>query len=245
MSALWYEETGLREYCVLDDPHIHWRDKIISTGGEGGLLTTDDETLWAKAWSYKDHGKSYDAVYRRNHPPGFRWLHESFGTNLRMNEVQAAIGRKQLRKLDGWVAARRAHAALLTALLGELPCLRIPAPPADVYHAYYRFYGFVRPATLADDWSRDRILQVATERGLPCFSGSCGEIYREQAFPLDWRPAQRLPNAEQLGETSLCLLVHPTLSADEVRRQGETLRDILRLAAGTEKTNSRSNRKAA
>ena len=54
----------------------------MTTGGEGGMVTTNDEALWRAMWAYKDHGKSWAAVYERQHPPGFRWLHEGFGTNL-------------------------------------------------------------------------------------------------------------------------------------------------------------------
>ena len=77
-------------------------DKIISTGGEGGMVTTNSKELWSKMWSYKDHGKDFDTVYNTNHKPGFRWLSKSFGTNWRMNELQAAIGRMQLKKIDDW-----------------------------------------------------------------------------------------------------------------------------------------------
>jgi dTDP-4-amino-4,6-dideoxygalactose transaminase len=75
------------------------QDKIMTTGGEGGMVTTNDRELWSKMWSFKDHGKSWEAVYEREHAPGFRWLHESFGTNWRMMEVQAVIGRIQLRRM--------------------------------------------------------------------------------------------------------------------------------------------------
>ena len=69
------------------------QDKIMTTGGEGGMVTTNDQGLWSVMWSFKDHGKSWEAVYERDHPPGFRWVHDSFGTNWRMTEMQAAIGR--------------------------------------------------------------------------------------------------------------------------------------------------------
>ena len=89
------------------------QDKIMTTGGEGGMVTTQDETLWHKMWSYKDHGKSHKAVYEREHPPGFRWLHESFGTNARMLEMQAAIGRIQLKRMAQWHERRKQNALQL------------------------------------------------------------------------------------------------------------------------------------
>jgi dTDP-4-amino-4,6-dideoxygalactose transaminase len=188
------------------------QDKIMSTGGEGGMLTTNDAGLWERAWAYKDHGKSFDAVYNRTHPPGFRWLHESFGSNWRLTEMQSAIGRLQLRKLDTWVATRRRHAATLNASFRDIPALRVTEPGTDYFHSYYKFYLFVRPERLLPGWNRDRIMTAICGRGIPCFSGSCSEIYREEAFVKEgWGPAERYPVAQQLGETSLMFLVHPIL----------------------------------
>ena len=158
------------------------QDKIITTGGEGGLLVTDDERIWSRAWSLKDHGKSHEAVVLPSHPVGFRWLHESFGSNYRMTEIQAAIGLRQLERLPGWRAQRAANAAVLMDAFRNLPGLRTPDPPRHIRHAWYRFYTFVRPERLKRRWSRDRILKAITIAGVGCFSGSCSEIYREKAF---------------------------------------------------------------
>ena len=127
------------------------QDKIMTTGGEGGMLVTDDTSLWEKAWAFKDHGKSYDAVYNRQHPPGFRWLHETFGTNMRLTEMQSAIGRIQLRRLPDWVATRRRNAAILTKAFAKITALRVTVPPEDVFHSYYKYYAFLRPEMLADN----------------------------------------------------------------------------------------------
>ena len=191
------------------------QDKIITTGGEGGLLTTNNTKLWEKAWAYKDHGKSYDAVYNRKHPSGFRWLHESFGTNWRLTEIQAVIGRIQLRKLPGWVAARQRNAAMLAECFAGIPALRLTPPPANIGHAYYKYYAFIKPGSLRKGWTRDRVMDAIVTEGVPCFSGSCSEIYLEKAFK-GLRPIKRLPVAKELGETSLMFLVHPTLSKAEI-----------------------------
>jgi dTDP-4-amino-4,6-dideoxygalactose transaminase len=207
------------------------QDKILSTGGEGGMVTTNDTSLWEHAWSFKDHGKSYEAVYRRAHLPGFRWLHESFGTNWRMTEMQAAIGRVLLRKLPDAVAARRRHAALLHEGLSAIPALRVPCPPPDAFHSYYKFYAYVRPERLRPEWSRDRILSAIAAEGVPCFSGSCSEIYLEKAFPSEWRPPRRLPIARELGETSLMFLVHPTLTEGDLRDVCRAAQKVFRAAS--------------
>lgn len=191
------------------------QDKIMTTGGEGGMLVTNDEALWRRAWAFKDHGKSYDAVYHRDHPPGFRWLHESFGTNWRMTEIQAVIGRRQLARLPGWLRARRRNAQILARGLRRSALLRVPEPPPEIGHACYKFYAFVRPERLAPGWSRDRIMAAINDGGVPCFSGSCAEIYREKAF-AGLEPAEALPVARELGETSLMFLVHPTLTSDDL-----------------------------
>jgi dTDP-4-amino-4,6-dideoxygalactose transaminase len=194
------------------------QDKIMTTGGEGGMLTTNDERIWEKAWSYKDHGKSYEAVYHRQHPPGFRWLHESFGTNWRMTELQAAIGRVVLRKVPEWVATRRRYAQILTERFQQLAALRVTVPPAHIQHAYYRYYVYVRPERLKPDWSRDRIMVELNQLGIPCTVGSCSEVYLEKSFQkAGLSPSRRLPVAKVLGDTALAFPVHPTLSEEDVQ----------------------------
>jgi dTDP-4-amino-4,6-dideoxygalactose transaminase len=203
------------------------QDKILTTGGEGGMLTTNDLGVWTRAWSFKDHGKSYDAVYNRPHPPGFRWLHESFGTNWRLTEMQSAMGRIQLRRLRQTVEKRRHLAAILTAGFAGIPSLRVTQPPADVEHSYYKYYVFVRPETLRKDWTRDRIVQAVNGEGIPCQAGSCSEIYLEKAFPEEWRPAGRHPVARELGETSLMFLVHSTLSEEDMQDTVAALQKVM------------------
>ena len=206
------------------------QDKILTTGGEGGMVACNDEDLWERAWSYKDHGKSYDAVYHRKHPPGFRWLHESFGTNWRLTEMQSALGRVALRKLPGWVDIRRRHAEQLAECFRSIPALRVVEPPPAIQHSYYKYYAFVRPERLRDGWTRDRIIAEITAAGVPCYSGSCGEIYLEKAFPPEMRPAEYLPVARELGKTSLMLLVHPTLTSVHISLTCKAVSRIMKLA---------------
>lgn len=209
------------------------QDKIMTTGGEGGMVTTNDRELWSKMWSFKDHGKSWEAVYERQHPPGFRWLHESFGTNWRMTELQAVIGRIQLKRMPEWTRIRNEYAAQIWGAARECVGLRVPVIPADIQHAAYKCYVFVEPEQLNDGWDRDRIMAEVNARGVPCFSGSCSEVYLEKAFDnTGFRPAERLPVAKELGETSLMFLVHPTLMQAEVDKTCSVLREVMELAAG-------------
>lgn len=204
------------------------QDKIITTGGEGGMVTTSNRDWWRTMWSFKDHGKSWEAVYERSHPPGFRWLHDSFGTNWRMLEMQAVIGRIQLRRMQDWSARRQENAARLARACEGLDVVRVPRLPAHVHHANYRFYAFVNPEKLSEGWTRDRIIEEITARGVPCYHGSCSEVYLEKAFDgTGYRPDERLPVARELGETSLMFLVHPSLTEDEMNKACNVLRQVL------------------
>jgi len=208
------------------------QDKIMTTGGEGGMVTTDDEALWRAMWSYKDHGKSYEAVYERQHPPGFRWLHEGFGTNWRMLEMQAVIGRIQLRRMADWTASRTAHAEAIWEACRAHANVRVPQFPQDSVHAHYKCYVYVNPSRLAAGHTRDSIVAAINAAGVPCYQGSCSEVYLEKAFDnTGWRPEHRLPVARELGETSLMFLVHPTLTADEIARTRTVVQQVLEQAA--------------
>ena len=218
-----------------------WRfcqDKVMTTGGEGGMVTTNDKVLWQKMWEYKDHGKNYDSIYHKQHPPGFRWLHDSFGTNWRMMEMQAVIGRIQLKKMAEWTNIRTQNAKILrealTQFAGEQQFLRIPdiefhqVMGGDSVHAYYKYYVYVRPENLPENINRDSILNALNEKKIPCFSGSCSEIYLEKAFDNHpSRPNARLTVAKELGETSLMFLIHPTLTTNEMQTIATTTVDVL------------------
>jgi len=207
------------------------QDKIMTTGGEGGLVTTNDKDLWSRAWSYKDHGKSYNTVYEKQHPPGFRWLHEDFGTNWRMLEIQGVLGRQCLTQLDDWITIRRRHAGRLNAALAKESAIRLTLPPSEIEHSYYKYYAFVRPEALRSGWSRDRILSEVSREGVTCLAGSCSEMYQERAFAKNrLKQSERLPVAKELGETSLMMLVHPTLTSEAIEYSAETLKKVLREA---------------
>jgi dTDP-4-amino-4,6-dideoxygalactose transaminase len=226
------------------------QDKIISTGGEGGMITTNNKDIWSKIWSLKDHGKSFDAVYFNNHPKGFRWLHESFGHNWRMLEMQAAIGLMQLKKISEWQQKRAQNTSEIRDVFlshcGEKGVIRLPFLrcsscsknefgecvidncQTDCVHANYKLYAFVRSENLAVGWSRDRIIEEITKKGVPCFQGTCSEVYLEKAFDsTPWRPSLRLPNAKELGETSLMFLVHPTLMKNEIDLSRRVISEVL------------------
>ncbi|CAK0770437.1 Aminotransferase [Gammaproteobacteria bacterium] len=210
------------------------QDKIMTTGGEGGMVTTNNRELWSRMWSYKDHGKSWEAIYERKHPPGFgfRWLHETFGTNYRMTEIQGAIGRIQLKRMPKWHEQRITNARRIWNVASSLPGLRVPIIPQDIEHAAYKCYVFVEPSVLRDGWSRDHVMDEINAAGVPCYSGSCPEVYLEKAFDnTPWRPDERLPISRELGESSLMFLVHPTLIEEEIDKTCKVLTEVMRKAA--------------
>ncbi|PNH80572.1 DegT/DnrJ/EryC1/StrS family aminotransferase [Vibrio diazotrophicus] len=204
------------------------QDKIMTTGGEGGMVTTNDKDLWSKMWSYKDHGKSFDAVYNKQHPPGFRWLHESFGTNWRMTELQGVIGRIQLKRMAAWTEKRQHNGQIIDQAVSDLPLVRTVKVADYLEHAEYKHYLFLNLELLKPEWSRDRIVDEINAAGVPAYQGSCSEIYLEKAFDnTPWRPVERLKNAVILGEISLMFLVHPTLTENEMLKTAKVLRQVI------------------
>jgi dTDP-4-amino-4,6-dideoxygalactose transaminase len=204
------------------------QDKIMTTAGEGGMLVTSKRSLWERAWSFKDHGKDHSAARGKpSWPPGlFRWVHQGFGTNWRLTEVQSAVGRVQLGKLDRWVAQRRANAAILTESFACMPGLRATVPPPGVGHSYYKYYAFVEPSALRSDWDRERTLAEIALQGIPCYTGICPELYLEAAF-RGLGPLERYATARALGETSLMFLVHPTLGEAEMQATVAAVSDVM------------------
>jgi len=207
------------------------QDKIMTTGGEGGMLVTNDKAIWKRAWAIRDHGKNYDSVFNKQHPPGFRWLSDSFGTNFRLTEMQSAIGSVQLTKLARWSEQRNANATQIINTMNQFESLRVPVPSSDTKHAYYRLYAFVESKYLAAGWDRDRIMNEINAAGIPCFSGSCPEIYNEKAFANKGiRPNSPMPIAKELGPLSLAFLVHPTLTSDDLARTCAAIENVMSAA---------------
>ena len=206
------------------------QDKIITTGGEGGMVVTNCDSLFQFMWSYKDHGKDYNLI--NNTPseiPGFKWLHSSLGSNFRMTEVQAAIGLLQLKKLDKWIERRNHIAAKLRSTFSQFDFLDCPEYPNNILHAQYKLYTYVNLDKAPQDVTRSSILLEMLSHGIPCFEGACSEVYLEKVFESSQIvPVNRLPNAKKLGDISLMFLVHPSLTDEEVGYMCETIKSVLR-----------------
>ena len=204
------------------------QDKIISTGGEGGTVTTNNKYLSKKVWSLKDHGKSPDLINDKITSNKFKWLHEDFGSNFRLTEMQSAIGRIQLRLLEDFHKKRKRNALILIENLKDLTNIRIPIPPVNIIHAWYKFYCYLKKDSLLPEWNRERIIDEINNQSYPAFSGSCSEIYLEKCFvKYQKKRNSRLPNAMSLGENSLMFLVHPTITTNEMKRYSNAIRKVL------------------
>ena len=227
--------------CVAGKPVGAWghaaifsfcQDKIISTGGEGGMLLLDDEQAYKKAWAYKDIGRSYDAVHKHQYSEGFRWLTESTGSNFRMTEFQAAIGLKQLEKLPGWVKQRNSNAEEIIQVLKQFDFIDMSTIQQvdGIYHAYYRLYAKVSKNAaingLAGEKLRNLIINQLVTAGVPCFFGSCAEIYREKLF-AEFAPNQRLPNAVSFSDYAFCFLVHHTITGKQMQLMKNSIKQVL------------------
>ncbi len=207
------------------------QDKIISTGGEGGMITTSSKELKEKIWSFKDHGKNYLNYFSNNSSNEFKFIHDSFGTNFRLTEIQSSIGRIQLKRLNQMRSIRTKNAMILLDILKELKSLRVPLPKKNIRHAWYKFYFYIDKKYLKTSWSRNRIIQEINDSGYSAFSGSCSEIYKEKCFKnYGFFPKKVLKNAVILGETSIALLVHPTIDKNQIENYGIKVKEIIESA---------------
>lgn len=204
-------------------------DKIMSTGGEGGMLIIEDRDAWERAWAYKDHGKSQSRLFDQSGATGcFRWLHDDFGSNFRLTEMQAAIGLLQLAKLPSWLKARRRNAAILDAALTEIPRLLVPRPPDEIRHAYYKYYCFLLGSERDDGERRDALVHDLRLAGVPSGSGSCPEMHREQAFKRYSSDEEAFtPVARHLGATSIMLPVDPSLTEADMQQMAARVRSCM------------------
>ena len=210
------------------------QDKIVAAG-EGGLLALDDDAAFAIAWEYRDHGTSLAKLSDpgfMGRPASFRWVRDSFGSNYRLPELEAAMVRAGQRELPVAHARRTELATRLARGIQGLRGIRVPLPPADREHAFYRLYAYVTPSELAQGWDRDRVLFAIAAEGVPVQYGSCAELYREEAFArAGLGLADRLPGAARAHETALAFFVHPTLADSDVDDVIAAVRKVMQVAA--------------
>ena len=218
------------------------QDKIISTGGEGGMISTSKKKLWSRLWSLKDHGKNYKSVFYKKHKTGFRWLHDNLGSNYRMTEMQAVIGREQLKSLDEQIKRRNLMASLYIYELRDyyqkynilkeidFKCQTCPLKHSiklcdRCRHAYYRLNLFVHKNKI----NQIKLIEALNKNKINCNTGSCSEIYREKIFrKLGSYPRKRLVNAKLLGETSIMFSINPNKSLIQIKKEILTIKKTLK-----------------
>ena len=217
------------------------QDKIISTGGEGGMISTNDKKIWEQIWSYKDHGKNYQSVFFKKHKEGFRWLHDGLGSNYRMTEMQATLGRHQLKQLDNQIKKRNKIANLYIENLKEFmhkkhvlkkldfKCSTCPSKKIEnekcnlCRHAFYRLNLFINPKIV----NQIKLITELDKNNVTARVGSCPEIYREQIFKkLKIYPKKRLINAKLLGEISLQFGINPKKSINLIKKEIHTIKKV-------------------
>lgn len=203
------------------------QDKIMTTGGEGGMVTTNDDRLFERMWAYKDHGKSREKMFTPSTSRSFKYIHDQFGSNFRMTEMQAALGRYQLQRLSGWQHERARNAKIYNHELSSLEIVRTTEPPTNVQHAYYKYYCFLNLHQLGSGWDRDRIVGAVNDNGGQCFSGCCPELYLEGAFVGAYGILPTLASAHKLGKESLMLNIHPGIGDDFIEANIRIIKSVL------------------
>ncbi len=167
------------------------------TSGEGGMVTTSDDSIARKLRLIRDHGMTE------------RYRHETFGLNLRMSELEAAIARVQLSKLSGWTGLRRGTAARFDA---ELPLAwERPLSPAGADHVYHQYTVQVDPSR------RDKTVGALRDRGVGA------EIYYPSTVPSQpayraFRGSDPYPQAERAAAAVLSLPIHPRVDDEAAGR---------------------------
>ncbi len=207
------------------------QDKIISTGGEGGVVTTNSDLIYDFVLAYIDHGKSQNAIALNKNVMGYKWLHESFGNNFRLTEMQSQIGLIQLNKISNWTKIRARNALILYRAIKKINFVRIPIPEKKITHAWYKFYFYIKEELISEDWDRNKIINEINNRNMPAFHGGCSEIYLEKCFiKRNLGPTKRLPAAKELGESSIMLLIHPNIDEKNMINYANIVHQVLSLA---------------
>ena len=158
----------------------------------------------------------------------YKYLHEEFGSNYRMTEMQAGIGIIQLKKLSQWTKDREKNAKIIINRVKNIKCVRSPLPNSNIQNAWYKLYIYIRSEFLKKDWNRDKILNEINNMGYPAGSGSCGELYLEKAFRDNgFKNFIPLKNARELEQSSIMLLIHPTIKDTEIKNYASAIESVL------------------
>jgi perosamine synthetase len=194
--------------------------KLLSTG-DGGMLTTADSSLDHKFRLLRHHGMNVSDTVRHT---ASKVIHEEYpvlGYNYRMTDIQAAIGREQLKRLPAIVSRRRALAARYHDGLADIDGLRVPAEP-EWARTNWQSY-----AVRVEAGRQRQIMQALLDAGIATRRGAMN-AHREQAYPPDiWQSPGPLRRSEESQDTAIVLpLFHQLTESDQDRVIAEVRRVV-------------------
>ena len=192
-------------------------DKIISTGGEGGMVTTNSLKIKKFVESYKDHGKNFTKYNSIKKNQKFRYLHDSIGSNYRITEMQSVLGIEQLKYLNKNISIRNKYAKIFDKSLKKFKFINLFLTKKNYVNAYYRYYFKINSKFLKKNWNRDKILKKLNEYSIPSGTGSCPEIYKEEAIKkLKIFQKSDLKNAHILSKNTITINFHHQMKNTEI-----------------------------
>ena len=201
-------------------------DKIISTLGEGGMISTNKKNLYDFSKKYINHGTNQKS--KKNFQK-FLYNKDLFGTNLRITEIQSLAGLEQLKNLKKIQKKRELFSKNFFDLISKYNNYFYSYFPSQkIKSAWYRFYFFVRSDIRNYKKVRFKIINDFNQNHIKCFTGSCPEIYLEKSFrKLKNFKFIRLKNCKILGETSIALDVNHTLKYSKHRKNLLKMKTII------------------
>ena len=171
--------------------------KNMTTLGEGGMITTDDDDIAAWFKSTRFYGFDLDI----------------WGSSYVMNKVQAAVGLVQLGKLDDFIAARRRLAHARHEMLADVPEITVPYEPPDCLHTFYLY-----TCLICEEWAgekRNQLLgMMAEEYNVHCIVAN-EPAYQARKLLREHTAGQSLPLSESLGKRLFCVPIHPGMSDED------------------------------
>jgi len=229
------------------------QNKTFTTGGEGGMVTTDDEEWAWNARSFRDHG--YDVKERLNLleiEQKLPYIHNMVGWNYRMTEMQSAIGLAELARMDTWnLPTRRRNAHIIMDAIGNLP--RVKYQPIDTEERQNGWYVLAFSLDIENmDCDIDRFVAAAGAEGAPCWKVFWPQCHTEKAFTahnafgksgfpftskeyadsasVDYSKVE-VPNAVWHQDHTFTCFAFPTFTEQDCRQIGTALAKVIRAYA--------------
>ena len=201
-------------------------DKIISTLGEGGMISTNNKKIYDFCKTYINHGS---VLQNKKNSEKFIYNKDYFGTNLRITEIQSIAGLEQLKNLKKVQIKREKMSKSYFHIISKYQnYIYSYFPSRNIKCAWYRFYFFLKTDVKDYQKIRFKIIKNLKRNNLKCFTGSCPEIYLEKSFKkLKNFKVTRLINSKILGQTSIALDINHTLTYTKHKKNVIELKLVL------------------